>query len=170
MNLAPPGEHPTQYRRATLETLHLTKGKIMPNTVENLAGQRLLDVLIKAGLIAVLAIYCYGVFLPFLNLMLWSLILILSAAHLWLRSKVGSDGRAATLLVLIAIALMIVPVYFLGTSLAESAAQAVEVVRSDEYHIPPPPESVAGWPLIGARPTPPGWRPLPISPLIQVGT
>ena len=95
----------------------------------------------------------------------------LCPAHLWLRSKVGSDGRAATLLVLIAIALMIVPVYFLGTSLAESAAQAVEVVRSDEYHIPPPPESVAGWPLIGAR-LHAAWlaASTDLTPLIQVGT
>ena len=72
----------------------------MPNTVETLASQRLLDVLIRAGVITVLAIFCYGVFRPFLNLVLWSLILAITLypAHLWLRSKVGSDGRAATLL------------------------------------------------------------------------
>ena len=111
-------------------TLNLTQGKNhVPNTVETLASQRLLDVLIRAGLITVLAIFCYGVFHPFLNLVLWSLILAITLypAHLWLRSKVGSDGRAATLLVLIAIALMIAPVYFLGTSLAESAEHAVDV-------------------------------------------
>jgi predicted PurR-regulated permease PerM len=126
---------------------------MLPNTVETQAAQRLLDVLIRAGLIAVLAIFCYEVFRPFLNLMLWSLILAITLypAHIWLRSKVGSDSRAATLLVVIAIATMLGPVYFLGTSLAESAEQAVGVVRSGEYHIPPPPESVAGWPLIGER-------------------
>ena len=126
---------------------------MLPNTVETLASQRLLAVLIRAGLIAVLAIFCYGVFHPFLNLVLWSLILAITLypAHLWLRPKVGSDGRAATLVVLIAIATMLGPVYFLGTSLAESAEHAVGVVRSGEYHIPPPPESVAGWPLIGQR-------------------
>ncbi len=126
---------------------------MLPQTVEALAAQRLLDVLIRAGIITVLAIFCYGVFRPFLNLVLWSLILAITLypAHLWLKSKIGTDGRAATLLILIAIALMIGPVYFLGTSLAESAEQAVDVVKSGEYHIPPPPESVAGWPLIGER-------------------
>ena len=126
---------------------------MLPNSVENLGQQRLLDVLIRAGLIAVLAIFCYGVFHPFLDLMLWSSILAITLypAHVWLKRKVGSDGRAATLLVLIAIATMLGPVYLLGTSLAESAEQAVGVVRSGEYHIPPPPQSVAAWPLIGER-------------------
>ena len=126
---------------------------MLPNSVENLGQQRLLDVLIRAGLIAVLAIFCYGVFHPFLDLMLWALILAVTLypAHIWLKRKVGSDGRAATLLVLFAIATMLGPVYLLGTSLAESAEQAVGVVRSGEYHIPPPPESVAGWPLVGER-------------------
>ncbi len=46
---------------------------------------------------------------------------------------------------------MLAPTYFLGTSLAESAEHAVEVIKSGEYHIPPPPDSVAGLPVIGAR-------------------
>ena len=84
------------------------KGNTMsPNTVETLSSRSLLDVLIQAGLIAVLAIFCYGVFHPFLDLMLWSLILAITLypLHPWLRRKLGSDGRAATLIVLIAIAI-----------------------------------------------------------------
>ena len=33
----------------------------------------LLDVLLRVGLIAVLAVFCYGIFHPFLSLMLWSI-------------------------------------------------------------------------------------------------
>jgi hypothetical protein len=46
-----------------------------PNAVEGLSSRNLLDVLIRAGLIAVLAIFCYDVFRPFLDLMLASVIL-----------------------------------------------------------------------------------------------
>jgi predicted PurR-regulated permease PerM len=126
---------------------------VSSNAVETLSPQRLLDVLIRAGLIAVLAIFSYDVFRPFLNLMLWSMILAITLypLHMRLRSRLHGDGRAATVIVLIAVATMLAPVYFLGTSLAESAEHAVSALRNDEYHIPPPPESVASWPLIGPR-------------------
>ena len=104
------------------------KGNTMsPNTVEPLSSRSLLDVLIRAGLIAVLAIFCYSVFHPFLDLMLWSMILAVTLypLHTRLRHRLGSDGRAATLIVLIAIATMLAPVYFLGMSLAESVEHAV---------------------------------------------
>jgi predicted PurR-regulated permease PerM len=130
------------------------KGNAMsPNTVEPLSPRSLLDVLIQAGLIAVLAVFCYGVFHPFRDLMLWSMILAVTLypLHTRLRHKLGSDGRAATLIVLIGIATMLLPVYFLGMSLADSVQHAVSLIRNDEYHIPPPPESVASWPLVGER-------------------
>jgi len=114
----------------------------------------LLDVLIRAGLAAGLVIYCYQVLRPFLYLMIWSVILAINLYPLQriLRSKLGGkDGRAATLIVLIAFAVLSVPVYLLAASMTESVAGAVEWVRGGTYHIPPPPESVAAWPLIGDK-------------------
>ena len=42
---------------------------------ERRIASRLLDVLIRAGLIGVLAVLCYKVFAPFLTLMVWAIIL-----------------------------------------------------------------------------------------------
>lgn len=112
----------------------------------------LLDVLIQAALIGVLAISCYLVFRPFLNLMLWSLILAVMLYPLQRRiaARLGHhEGRAASLIVIIAILILIVPAYLLGTSLIDSAQQVMETVRSGSLRIPPPPDTVAGWPLIG---------------------
>src|SRR4030095_1330253 len=99
--------------------MSLRGSTMSPNVVEGLSQQKLLDVLIRAGLISVLAIFSYQVFHPFLNLMLWSLILAVTLypLHTMLKPKLGSDGRTATLIVLIAIFTMLAPVYFLGTSL-----------------------------------------------------
>jgi predicted PurR-regulated permease PerM len=119
---------------------------------ENALSRALLDVLIRAGLIAALVLFCYEVFHPFLNLMLWSVILAITLypLHRWLRSKVGNrDGRAATLIVLIGVAILVVPIYVLGISVTESVHSAVDSVKSGEFHISPPSESVAGWPLVG---------------------
>src|SRR3990167_3986650 len=125
--------------------------QLMP-TSDKALSRGLLDVLIRAGLIAVLVIFCYRVFRPFLDLMLWSLILAVTLypLHLKIRGKLGNnEGRSATLIALIAIGVLMVPVYLLGSSLAESVEDALAVVKSGNVHIRPPAESVADWPLVG---------------------
>jgi len=114
----------------------------------------LLDVLIRAGLVAGLVIYCYQVLRPFLYLMIWSVILAINLypLHRILRGKLGGkDGRAATLIVLTAFALLAVPIYLLAMSVTDSAESALEWVRGGTFHISPPPESVADWPLVGGK-------------------
>lgn len=115
-------------------------------------SQSLLDALIRAGLIAVLAIACYQVFHPFLDLMLWSLILAVTLYPLQgkVRSMLGtSDGRTAILIVAVAIGILAVPVYLLGSSMVTSVENALAMVKGGNLHIPPPADSVAGWPLVG---------------------
>src|SRR4030095_4745640 len=107
--------------------MSLRGSTMSPNVIEGLSQQKLLDVLIRAGLISVLAVFSYEVFHPFLNLMLWSVILAVTLypLHKMLRPKLGSDGGTATLIVLLGVLTMLAPVYFLGTSLAESAEHGI---------------------------------------------
>lgn len=112
----------------------------------------LLDVLIRAGLITVLVIFCFQIFYPFLNLMLWALILAVTMypLHCMLRGKLGNkDGRAATLIVVVALALLMVPIYLLGTSISESIDGTLTMLKSETLQIPPPSEKIASLPLIG---------------------
>jgi len=121
---------------------------------EKALSHGLLDVLIRAGLVAVLVIACYQVFHPFLNLMLWSLILAITLYPLQTRLKrrLGNkEGRTATLIVIVAIIVLMVPVYLLGVSMAASVGNAVTMARSGTIQVPPPPQSVAAWPLVGER-------------------
>ncbi len=114
----------------------------------------MLDVLIRAGLIAVLVAFCFQIFRPFLDLMIWSLILAVTLYPLqtWLTGRlIRNSGRAATLIVLVAIAIILVPTYLLGTAIVDSAERAVAIVRSGNFQIPPPDESVAAWPAVGQR-------------------
>lgn len=123
-------------------------------TSEKALSRGLLDVLIRAGLIAVLAIFCFEIVLPFLNLIVWSIILAITLYPLQvkLRRKLGNkDGRTATLIVLIAVGIIIVPTYLLGVAMAESVEHAMAIVKTEGFHIPPPAESVANWPLVGQR-------------------
>ena len=121
--------------------------------LERVLSHGALDALIRAGLIAVLAALCYRVFQPFMSLMLWAVILavMLYPLHRKLLSRLGGNGRTATLIVVLGVALMLVPVYLLGVSIAESARGATEAINSGNFHIPPPADSVADWPVVGDR-------------------
>ena len=121
---------------------------------EKALSHGLLDVLIRAGLVAVLVSACYWVFHPFLNLMLWSIILAITLYPLQarLRRRLGNkEGRTATLIVVVAIALLMVPVYLLGVSMASSVGNALTMVKGGSFHVRPPAASVADWPLVGER-------------------
>ena len=60
-------------------------------TLTPAVSKGLLDVLIRAGLVAILAVVCYQIFFPFLNLLLWSMILavMLYPLHKWFKRKLG---------------------------------------------------------------------------------
>ncbi len=114
----------------------------------------LLEVLIRAGLIFALAVLCFQVFSPFLPLMAWALILAVTLYPLqeFVAAKMGGrQGLAATVLVILGIALIVVPTAILMSSLGDSVHRLVNDVQSNALVIPAPPESVAGWPVIGEK-------------------
>ncbi|WP_445145655.1 AI-2E family transporter [Dyella sp. Tek66A03] len=114
----------------------------------------MLDVLIRAGLIAILAVVCFRIFYPFGSLLVWSLILAITLypLHLRLRKRLGNkDGLTATLIVLVTLIILTIPMYLLGIALVDSIGNAMEMAKSGSIRIPPPAESVAGWPLVGGR-------------------
>ncbi|WP_044873694.1 AI-2E family transporter [Pseudomonas sp. LFM046] len=119
---------------------------------EYFLSRGLLDVFIRAGLVLVLALSCYQVFRPFLDLMLWSLILAVTfyPLHRRLVKALGlREGHVATLITLVSVAILMVPVILLGSSIGESVDSTLALLKGGELHIPAPPDSIASWPLIG---------------------
>jgi len=122
--------------------------------LERRVSARLLDVLIRAGLIGVLAALCYVVFAPFLTLMVWAIILAVTLYPLhqaFARKLGGKQGLAATLLVLAGILLIIVPTALLMNSFGSSVSEFVDSVQNNTLQIPQPRESVKGWPIVGEK-------------------
>jgi len=117
------------------------------------SSRALLDVLIRAGLITVLVLFCYDIFHPFLNVMLWALILAVTLYPLnqKLGAKLGNRyGWAAIILVLLGLAILMLPLSLLGASIADSVKDGMHTIEAGQFEIPPPPASVEAWPLIGA--------------------
>jgi predicted PurR-regulated permease PerM len=118
------------------------------------ADSRLLDVLIRAGLIVVLTLLCYRIFSPFLVLMAWAVILAVTLypLHLALAARLGGrQGWAATLITLLGIALIVAPSAVLVSSMGDSVQRFVSDVQQNSLEIPPPRASVASWPIVGER-------------------
>jgi predicted PurR-regulated permease PerM len=127
---------------------------VLTPDAEKAYSHALLEVLIRAGLIVLLAVTCYWVFYPFLSLMAWAVILAITLypLHRWLRPRLGNkDGRTATLIVLIGIAVLLVPVFLLGTSISASMETTLATVKSGDFHVSPPSPSVADVPLVGKQ-------------------
>jgi predicted PurR-regulated permease PerM len=121
---------------------------------EDRIASRFLDVLIRAGLILAMVMLCYRVFSPFLTLMAWALILAVTLYPLqrYVAGRMGGrKGLASTLLVLLGIILIVAPTALLMNSLGDSVQQLVTSVQTNSLAIPPPPESVANWPVVGNR-------------------
>src|SRR5512135_292752 len=121
---------------------------------EQRVASRLLDVLIRAGLILALVMLCYRIFSPFLTLMVWALILAVTIYPLQcvLVSKLGNkQGLAASLIVVVGLVLIVAPTAVLMSSMGDSVHQVVTDVQSNSLKIPPPRPGVEEWPLIGEK-------------------
>ena len=117
-------------------------------------SSRLLDVLIRAGLILILVLLCYRIFSPFLSMMVWALILAVAIypVHQSLARRLrGKQGLAATLIVILGVVVIVVPSAVLLSSLGDSVKDLVQGVQSNTLQIPPPRPGVAGWPLVGEK-------------------
>ncbi len=114
----------------------------------------LLEVFIRAGVIFALVVLCYQVFAPFLTLMVWAVILAVALYPMqqFIAARIGGkQGLSATLLVILGVVLIIAPTTILMSSLGDSIQQLVNSVQNDTLAIPAPPESVAGWPVVGEK-------------------
>jgi predicted PurR-regulated permease PerM len=122
--------------------------------LEQRASSRLLNVLIRAGLIGALAVLCYQVLSPFLTLMVWSIILAVTMypLHQWLAHRVGGrQWLASTLLVIVGVLLIVTPMALLMNSFADSVHHFIEAVQHNTLEIPAPRDGVEKWPIVGKR-------------------
>ena len=119
-----------------------------------LLSKDLMDVMIRLGIIASLAVLCFRVFAPFLGLVLWALILAVALypLHQRIAKRLGGrQGRAATLIVLVGVLLIGVPSVMLGGSFADHVRELHTTLQNEGFAIKQPDPSVAEWPIVGKK-------------------
>jgi len=127
--------------------------RLEPEAEQHFAS-RLLDVLIRAGLILAMALLCLEVFAPFMTLMVWALILAVTLypLHQGLARRLGGrQGLSASLISIAGIVLIVAPAAVLVDSMGDSVHQFVNAVQGNTLQVPPPRASVAAWPLVGEK-------------------
>jgi predicted PurR-regulated permease PerM len=113
-----------------------------------------LEAAIRIGVVAALAVWCFDIARPFLVPVMWGVIIAVAVhpGYSWLEARLrGRRMLAATLFTLLMLLVLVVPSVLLGGSLVSGAEKAAAAFQAGKLDIPPPPESVAGWPLVGAE-------------------
>jgi predicted PurR-regulated permease PerM len=112
-----------------------------------------LESAIHIGLTALLAFACLLILKPFLPLIIWGIIIAVAVYPTFLKLQRLMGGRgvwASVLVTLVFLAILIVPAILLGQSLVDAIQTLTAHVKNGTAIIPPPPDRIAGWPIIGA--------------------
>ena len=114
---------------------------------------RAVEASIHIGLVAVLLGACLVILRPFLALITWGVIVSISVypGYRKLQRALGQrDGLAAVICTLLMLAILIVPLVLLGGTLVDSMQTLIASIKEGKLTIPPPPQSVGTWPIIGS--------------------
>ena len=114
----------------------------------------IVDLIIRRFLIGLLLEWCFLLFRPFLVTVLWGIILAIAIfpLFLWLKNLLGGRGKlAVVILTLLGVGVIIGPVSVISTIFVNNAQAFADSLASGSLVIPPPPEGIETWPVIGER-------------------
>jgi len=116
--------------------------------------KELIETAIQIGIITLLVLWCYQIAAPFIGPIVWAGIIAIGVYPLyqWLKDKTGlSAGWTSTLVTLALLVILITPSTILSNALLKNVQTLTTQIENDALHIPPPPEGVADWPLVGKK-------------------
>jgi predicted PurR-regulated permease PerM len=102
--------------------------------------------------LALLLAACYLIIEPFITLLVWASVLAITLYPLQstIAKRIGGrNGWAATIVTLLMMSILIVPAVWLLFSTVQEFRELNELYKAGQFHIPPPPDKVKTWPVIG---------------------
>ena len=131
-----------------------------PPLDDTLFVDRTISAAIRIGFLVLILTWCYRVLEPFLIPLLWGIIIAIGIFPLYrkLVPMLGNrEKSAATAVTLFLLALLIIPSVLFTDTTVSGLQRLSQQLESGTLEVPPPPENVAGWPLIG-KPLSELWR------------
>ena len=123
-------------------------------TEDMASSRRTIETAIRIGLLALVVYWCILIFKPFLIPVLWAIIIAVAIHPLYVKFESLLGGKrklALSLFTIIALAILIIPSVLLAGSLVDTVQHIAKRLAEGTLRVPPPPDSVAGWPLVGTR-------------------
>lgn len=109
---------------------------------------------IRIGVLALIFLWSLQIVRPFVQVVLWAAILAVAIypLYLGLARRLGGRGKIAAFLITVAaLAVLLIPSFkFFGATVQE-AREVAEKAEAGTLKVPPPPDGVRDWPLIGER-------------------
>jgi len=114
---------------------------------------RLVELLLPLLLLGLLIALCIQLLLPFVGLLLWTIILAVCffPVHKRLLARGVSNRLSAVIIGTALAALILVPTAIAAISAASTIPQFVVGLKSGQEHIPAPPDRLADVPVVGAK-------------------
>lgn len=113
-----------------------------------------IEVVIRIGLLLLLATWCFKIITPFIVPVMWGVIIAVAIYPLFCKLKKMLGGRnklATTVYTLVTLALLITPTVMISDSVLETTSNITTRYEAGTLGIPPPNASVKEWPLIGEK-------------------
>jgi predicted PurR-regulated permease PerM len=113
---------------------------------------RALEAAIRIGLVFLLLAWCFEIVRPFITPIVWGAIIAVAAypGYQLLQARLGGRRKlAATLFTLVMLIVVIAPTVMLSGTLVETVKPLAVNLSEGSLSIPPPPEIIKSWPLIG---------------------
>jgi len=125
---------------------------VEPSAEDQAYLSRAIEAALRIGIVAAIAAWCFQILGPFIVPIAWGVIIAVAVHPIYARLRGvlgGRAGLAAGLLALIGVAGLILPTVILGETLAEGTQSLAARLNEDTLTIPPPPDAVRDWPLVG---------------------
>lgn len=124
------------------------------NPEDKLFVNRAVEAAIRIGVILLLTIWSFRIVEPFVAPILWGAIIAVAVYPLYVSLSAKLGGRhklAATLFTLFALVILIAPAWKFFGATVDGVRDVAAALDEGTLSVPPPPESVGDWPLVGER-------------------
>ena len=114
--------------------------------------KRSVEAAIRIGVLVLIFLWSLQIVKPFITIVLWAIILAVAVYPLYtgLAKRLGGRTRlSASLITAAALAVLLVPSWKFFGATVEEAREVADKAEAGTLEVPPPPDGVREWPVIG---------------------
>ncbi|MGH0036625.1 MAG: AI-2E family transporter [Myxococcota bacterium] len=125
-----------------------------PYEASSQAIRTAVEIAIRLGVILLIVGWCLQIIAPFVGIVIWAGIIAIATDAPFDRLATlcgGRRGLAAGIAVSVVVVAIAVPIVLLSETLVSGASNFAAQISGGTLEIPPPPDGIADWPVVGKR-------------------